>query len=195
MLEVIDIEDLLVWAYQLQKVDVMEARSNRDYFASGESKCGVAAAQRRECLGVQIDGGGFGRFDAHVDAVSVHRMVEGVCSDLGMRALVMECGRGGTRPPWLPGARTLMVPVLATSGRNKGQPKKLYKEMHQGGRVQRRCIGHEVRTINPLPMIEAVRGVYAAWWGALEEIAGRLGGTLTRYQAISPSALQAPWKN
>lgn len=190
----IDIEALLVWAYQVQCVDKLRLQTFSQ--AAPMDSC------RRLELAV-ADGGGNVGVDCHPDAEAVHFAVLRLSK--AQQALVIGNAKIGTRPDWMPGARFVMAAVVTSNG----NPKKLYD-------ANRNCIGHAVAPAleqvdgsicyapidprTPAPtwfsdVIELHRLQYKAWIEALSALVLHLneGAWLSDHHATGPIAPLEPW--
>ncbi|EME71401.1 hypothetical protein H261_03293 [Paramagnetospirillum caucaseum] len=176
----IDIEDLLVWAYKHQAVD--EARGH---------VAGPGVALMRWDVAVDpcaaVD-------DVHPDAWTVHahvRMLSRV-----QAGLVIASAKTATRPDWMPGAKVVMAQVL----NGRGGPAKLYDD-------NRNVVGHRVRVALELAdgavlvglgaaELEQARAMYSAWRAALVSLADALSkpALMEGYDVVFPCALSEPWK-
>lgn len=190
----IDIEDLLVWAYQDQCVD--KAISDSPRLGSGfDSVMRLKFAE--------VDAGRFDGSDCHPDAEAVHFGVQGLSRV--QQVLVIGGAKNSTRPDCMLGARLVMA-AQVTAG---GNPRRIYDD-------NRHCIGHAVapameqadgslfyapadpRKPAPVWFAEVVgfhRAQYAAWWEALSSLALFLdaGRWLSDFHVTGPAAPSSPW--
>jgi hypothetical protein len=154
----IDVEKLLIWAYQMQRVDEVV------------SHAAALSTQRRSVKAQSWEGGGGGggSTDVHPDALTAHNAV--IACTHGQpqaRGLVIVNARTGSRPDWMPGAKPRLGPVL----NGKGQPETILDP------VQRRPIACIVRHYLALESIELARVSYLLWAETLCAIAVYLDDT------------------
>ncbi len=175
----IDIEKLLVWAYQRQRVVEMisAASSNslsRTARAGGWSMGGGGGGYS----------GGIAATPAHPDAMLVH---EAVCQlpDRDMRGLVIRHAKAGSRPDWMPNAR----PKLGAVINGKGQPEVIldppkYRYGYCPVREYVSAVG-----------IDLARVQYATWLEGVATVALILveGFELGEFIPLPPKAVAQPW--
>jgi hypothetical protein len=135
----IEIEQLLVWAYQRQMVDRAE----------GSVLKGPRHVQAASWDGG--GGGGGGKVDVHPDALAVHNAVMRL-SVLG-RGLVILNARTGSRPDWMQDA----LPQLGALKDARGRVVQFYDD------VSKRAIGCYVRWTLTQESIDLARMTYHQW--------------------------------
>lgn len=195
VVEAMAIDKLLVWTYRLQKADVViglgqgmlrEEAELDGVEWQGVSGCGCAAVERIERLGVRVDGGGnYGLTKLHPDAETVH---ETLMRELErpMQIMVIEHARIDVVPSWS-GLLPKAYPVL----NGKGKPAVQYS----GWDKNRNYGACQVDFVPDIAWIEAVNGIYLAWWEAIEGLALRLrrDGRLVAHEARNPAVQKTPW--
>ena len=188
----VDIENLLIWAYQKQRVHALDGGGvglhELERLASGiewagSSADGIATIERIAALGCRVDGGGYSHGEVHPDAEIVHAAVVKLGDDLDT-GLVIMCAVAARRPEWFEGKRAeLVVDVDA-----KGRPIPL-RDRHDNiipGKFRQRW------TVRP-EVIEGARLLYSRWWDALDVLAKSLPGALREHVATGPAAPSRPW--
>src|SRR4029077_5646996 len=104
-------EELLIWTYQRQRADMVirtgaglyeQERMASGLEAHGSSPDGCVAVARNAAIGATI-GGSMAPGAVHPDAETVHEQLERL-GDMA-RFLLLDYGRTGMAPDWLPGAR------------------------------------------------------------------------------------------
>lgn len=188
----IDIESLLVWAYQDQCVDKAAT--------GGWSLAGAMDSCRRLELAMTDASLNVGH-ECHPDAEAVHFAVLGLSKV--QQALIIGNAKNGTRPDCMPDAQFVMAAVVTSSGNPKG----IYD-------ANRNRIGHAVAPAMELvdgsvfyaptgkPALQWFadvvgwhRAQYAAWLEAMAALAVHLngGGWLQDHHATGPAAPTCPW--
>ena len=185
------IETALLWAYREQRVDQVEGSSiglqSLEAMASGigwgsHSGCGCYDVERIARLGTTIGGGGPSSAVAHVDAVTLHRAVEGLGSDAAGR--LIRVARIQVAPSWSPG-RAKVVPLTP----NTRRPADLVWRSSDGLDY---C---PIRTIGGQSEARLLREQYAAWHAALERAFEAARGLPYRELEIRVPLIEAePWK-
>lgn len=193
MAKQIDIEDLLVWAYQVQCVDKLRLQSF--------SQAGAMDSCRRLELAV-VDGSANVGHDCHPDAEAVHFAV--LWLSKVQQALIIGNAKNGTRPDCLLGARMVMAAVVGSNG----NPRRIY------GWDKKTTVGHMVAPAMELPggslsyapydrnglkwfdeVVSMHRMQYLAWREAMDALVLSLNGGawLSDYIATGPAAPRCPW--
>lgn len=204
----IDVEQLVIWTYQRQKADIVVDRGvglhDLERQAAGitvihnttdGSGSGIAV------LGCRVDCGGTPSGDLHPDAEAVHDAVRRAPSRL-WRSLLIEMGRTGRRPDWMPGARIERRVVL----NSRGRPKMIYDD-------SRHPIGPKIEPMvvvdrqddrgrwSTIPVgspenLTMMRRMWAEWRAALVWLADDLaaGGMLESHDPQHPAVPMMPWQ-
>lgn len=182
----IDIEHLVAWAYRDQRVAMV---ADLQHVAAG-----LSAPRMRSATDVMVSIAALG---TRVDSSSRHLVAEGarVAADAEAvhgavlalpaeaMALVIQHGRGGSRPHW--------------HGR---EAERLVPDADEGGRVRvvrnrnRTPVISLLRTVVDMELVRFSREQYAAWWDALDGLADTLGGHLRDHDPTPPQAMRAPWE-
>jgi len=126
--------------------------------------------------------GGYARLTIHPDAETVHDHVKDLPSAL--IGMVIRHAKGGTRPDWMPGVQPTPEPV---PGR-KGKPKIEYFDAAKTKPAY--CL---VRYNPEIKHIEYKRGLWLAWWDALDLLAESLDGALTERKVLGLPFPREPW--
>jgi hypothetical protein len=121
----LDLFDLCVWAYQVQRVDIVTGRGlfdverelDGDDYHGGASGCGCAKIEDIARVGGRIDGGQWKGLNdrVHPDAVAVANRVGAAGRDAG--SIIAFHARLGDAPEW-PSALPHAWPELADRGRD-----------------------------------------------------------------------------
>lgn len=183
----IDMEDLLVWTYRVQRADVVVARglgmhrieAAQDGVAfDAVSSCGCAVVEQIQLLGVRVDGSG-GCDALHEDAEAVHEVV--LRLDSVLQFLVMRHARSGDRPDAMDGVKPRAFPVLNRKGTTV---------RHDPTDRARRYGWCPLHWLPSLATIDAARLEYMMWRGALDRLAAtlRIEQRLTRHRVTGPTA-------
>ncbi len=190
----IDIEALLVWAYQGQCVDKA---------ATGGWSLGSAMDSCRRLELAMADASVNVGHDCHPDAEAVHFAVQGLSKV--QQALIIGNAKNATRPDCMADARFVMAAVVTSNG----NPKRLY------GPDKKTTVGHVVAPAMELmdgsvfyapagkpalkwfdDVVGWHRGQYLAWREAMEALVLYLngGGWLSDHYATGPDASPCPWE-
>jgi hypothetical protein len=178
----IDIERLLIWAYQVERVDVVR-----------KGRVGPGGYVD-SCLRVEtMFAGGMssGKADCHPDADIVHDHV----LRLGEPAsgLVIEHAKAGSRPDACEGVRFEDRRALNSKGREvvlyDGNRHPVGYKMervavHSDGRVECGAVDE---------LISCRRMVYSVWYDALLALQASLAGCIDDWNPKRPDAKQTPW--
>ncbi|SLN77568.1 hypothetical protein OCH7691_04462 [Oceanibacterium hippocampi] len=190
----VDIEDLVIWTYQAQRADVIEGWSDSregDWLAGGNRTI-EAVLIERGAIGCEIDTSPVPASSRlHPDAEAIHEAVTGLGSRIEI-GLLIQHGRAGTRPDWLPAARTRIVPAEMRWSRRHRE----YRPRIEYDR-NRNPVCCPVRIVDHPQKIEAARTVYAIWREALADLAEvfRLHPARLRDHAVAgPRAPARPWE-
>lgn len=175
----IDIEELLNWAYQRQKVE----GANRGPIL-GFADDSVLRVARRAMTG---SGGSGGPSIVHDDALLVADAVERLAPI--PRGLVMAHARAGTRPDDTLGMRTRIVPRRRKPD-GRAETEVLYdRNRHRIGEWT------PIATVDDAESIEWHRNIWRLWWCALEDLRHQLArpGLLEDHAPTGPAVSAAPW--
>ncbi len=180
----IDVEGLLEWTYQDQAADAVARRESALAYPAGARSC-LVAVERQGLLGVRVDCAGAAAVTgpgAHPDAEAVH---EAVCRLKPLWiGLLIDYGKSGVAPDWMPGATPRPEPIL----RSNGKPVVEYYD-----RPACRRPAYCPLRYNPEPEhLAFAREIYSEWWGAM----AALSAELTDLQGHTVSGIRArrrPW--
>jgi hypothetical protein len=187
-----DIENLLIWAYQKQLVGALDGggvglheveRLASGIEWTGSSADGVATIQRIAALGCRVDGGGYVSGDVHEDAETLHQAVIALGDDLDT-GLVIMCARAGRRPEWFPGKKAEQV--IDRDPRGRAVPLRDGSDNAIPGKYRMRW------TVRP-EVLDGWRVLYTRWWDALDVLAKALPGRLAKHAVTGPAAPAKPW--
>jgi|TARA_Y100000034_G_scaffold23122_1_gene26712 hypothetical protein len=190
----IDIEDLVRWTYQVQRMDA-QAEHETDQILNWLLATGSNAKviEWHAQLGCRVDCAGSAAAApaaTNADAEAVHLVVLALarrCGDGSNSAiLIQQYGRIGLRPDWLPGARTRFEPLI----NGKGKPKMVYRNRH--------AIACRVVLKDYPEVIRFARGQYGRWLSGLAWVAGQLRRRpelLETHSVIGPAAPRQPWSS
>ncbi|MDJ0685387.1 MAG: hypothetical protein QNJ84_11850 [Alphaproteobacteria bacterium] len=175
---------MLEWTYQDQAADAVARRESALAAPAGARSC-LVAVERQGMLGVRIDCAGAGMMHApgaHPDAEAVH---EALCRLKPLWiGLLIDYGKSGAAPDWMPGATPRPEPIL----RSNGKPQVEYYD-----RPACRRPAYCPLRYNPEPEhLAFAREIYAEWWSALAALAESLP-VLAMHEVTGPSAPRAPW--
>lgn len=183
-----DVERLLIWAYQKQRVH-MAGRGEGEGIASLFMGAGNGAAMDAYLsLGCCIDTPDAGtRLAAgsttnYADPVAeaVHACVLGVRD----RGLVIQHAQAASRPDWMPGVVIRCVPVL----NKRGKPTMEYANVEKS----RPLYCYYTWTPCRPEHLALARGLWVAWWDAVETVRIVLGRQLRR-SLTGPREAREPW--
>jgi hypothetical protein len=172
-----DVEDLLRWAYQVERADLAEGPG----IGAELARLGCRAADWSRPI---VDGGG--RFAAvlNEDAERVHETVRA----MGLGRVVVRHAMLGTRPEWNLGGALRAHPVWEYDSRGRRHVGMIHawngapiacKIGYTGGDARER---------------EAAQHGWLDWWEALQSLRDELDGRLRRYRPTGPAAPLQPWK-
>lgn len=185
MPKAMDVENLLVWAFRDQKIDLIAAAMR----PKGPSASGMSSLAEILALGTKVDtttaGARHMAVHCHEDAAVVYDAVMALPPEAWM--FVIKHAKSGTQPEWYPeGPGEYVQPVD-----RKGEPKKLWldpvKKTGFLGYQPPELVGTEPRNV------EEGRRAYAVWHAALVDLVGMLNAELTSHEAIGPEAKAEPW--
>ncbi len=196
--ENIDIEILLRWAFRDQKIHIvmegcaglLPAETALDGLAGRNvSGDGCHAVRRNWELGVAVDEFQRGLGSAHPDAEAAYTLLREISIRHGGASptadLIYRHALVGSRPDWMPGARTKVVKVL----NGRGKQKMVYDR-------NRRAIACRISFENPPEMIDFCRKRYEVWHGGLSAMAAVFSeepDRLIRHKVTGPEAFSQPW--
>ncbi|ASG21399.1 hypothetical protein [Nitrospirillum viridazoti] len=203
----IDIEALLVWVYQRQRADLVVDRGVGLHELEREA-AGIPVTRRTAdgtgssiaVLGCRVDNSGTPSGVLHPDAEAVHDAVCRAPRPL-WTGLLIEVGRTGERPDWLPGARVeeqailhrgKVVFVVDDDGCIVGPKVRtvlVRDEVGPDGRVR------QVTLDRSPAALELGRRVYAEWRAALAWLVDELVSRqlLASHRVTGPAAPDEPW--
>jgi hypothetical protein len=185
MPKAMDVEDLLIWAFRDQKIDLVAA-AMRPKGPSGSSHSSLAEMLM---LGTKVDTTSAGArhfaVHCHEDAAVVYDAVMALPPEAWM--FVIKHAKSATQPDWHPeGPGRYVVPLD-----KHGQPKRLWRDPAK----QRGDLGPmpaELVGTNPVH-VEESRRAYAVWHAALVDLVALLNTELVDHEAIGPAAMPEPW--
>ncbi len=175
----IDIEDLLTWAYQAEKVDrrggLARPRGHASAWAS------VSAFGR---LGTRPDVSrvpeGFGD-DVPADALAVEAAVMALERDTA--ALVVIHARAGTRPGYFDDGPPRLRPIVDAGGKAK-----MLRD------ARHKPIATMLEWSSDREHWQWECDQYAAWRTAVDALFDALGGRLEAHRVLPPRAARRPWE-
>lgn len=196
----VSIWDLLVWAFQVEKVSIDFDEMGS---AAGE-RPGVSMEyilMKRGDLGCSIDGGG--RSDPHPDADLVASAVSSLpegCGGRRMAVWIAELARSGQMPDWGLGVVSRCEPVAwKYHWRGRFAEKSLWDgrgrwPVHQLGRDDGYCC--RVVFLGTAQEQAKLRRQWLLWWSALLELRTTftLRCDLTGFEVTEEMPDRAPWK-
>ncbi len=179
MREVKDVEQVLSWAYAVQKVDAACSAA----MPIGPAPCvsQMRAVGETGVLGVRVDRSPFVVPTVPVDAEIIHQAVMALPEDA--QGLVIENALTGGRPEWLPDQRAFPV-----KNRND-EPVIVYHDPDKRMRPSH-C---PVMWLPDRAHIDYTRRVYSLWHMALGALAISLGDALEQFVVTGPVAPEHPW--
>lgn len=185
MPKAMDVEDLLIWAFRDQKIDLIAAAMR----PKGPSISSVSSLAEMLMLGTKVDtttaGARHMAVHCHEDAAVVYDAVMALPSEAWM--FIIKHAKSATQPDWHPeGAGEYVQPV----DRN-GEPKKLWLDpVKKTG-----FLGYQPHVlVGTSPgVVEEARRAYVVWRAALVDLVGMLNEELTSHEAIGPEAIAEPW--
>lgn len=175
--EPVDVEDLLRWAYQVERADLAEGAG----LAADLGRLGCRAADWSRPI---VDGGG--RFAAvlNEDAERVHETVRA----LGLGRVVVRHAMLGTRPEWDVGGALRAHPVWEYDSRDR----RYVGMIHAWSGEPIACkVGYSGGSAAEA---EAAQHRWLDWWEALASIRDAVDGRLRRVRATGPAVPLQPWK-
>lgn len=186
MPKAMDVEDLLIWAFRDQKIDLVEAKMRpRGPAGSSASSLGEVLA-----LGCRVDvssaGANFLAVQCHEDAAIIHEAVMALPADATM--LLIKHAKSATQPEWYPEGPGYWVTPRDKNGNRKRYWRDPARQKGDLGPMPDELIGVRPSTV------EQDRRAYALWHAALEELVPMLNAEMVDHEAIGPGALAAPWE-
>lgn len=190
----VDMEQLAVWAYMVQRVDAAEVSSTREHesltMGRGESGCGMPATERFSMLGGWVDGGstdGLG-FDAASDAITIHNRVQRL-ADRTARSWVKHYAKAGAPPSWR-GVGSGWGP----KDRDAAGEAKTVRYDHNRKRSPEYC---PIVWIDRGETLALARERYRLWHDGLSQLArffARYPFALKRHRVVGFAAHPEPWR-
>lgn len=185
MPKAMDVEDLLIWAFRDQKIDLIAAAMR----PKGPSPSSMSSLAEILALGTKVDtttaGARHMAVHCHEDAAVVYDAVMALPPEAWM--FVIKHAKSATQPDWHPeGPGEYVQPVDRS-----GEPKKMWLDpVKKTG-----FIGYQPRElVGTSPgVVEEARRAYAVWRAALVDLVGMLNAELTSHEAIGPEAPADPW--
>ena len=192
----IDIEQLLIWTYQVQKADVADRMVNRVVHAGalGYGSDSFSACERTSGLGTAVHASPWTLPAVDPDAETVHDAVLKLPSQT--TGLVIRHAKAGTRPEAYEGAVPLLLPRKRQNGKivvnRDARDHPWLCPLRQAIGVPSRS-GYRIAA-ESWDHIEFSRGIYVMWHAALCVLADALSGCLISHNPQTPSAPASPWK-
>lgn len=192
----IRIEELVIWTYEKQKADIIEDRGvglmphEKDadgIFYRMISGDGTYQIHRNWELGIKLEITGWPTAQIHPDAELIHDLIKSKKFTHLERGLLIDFGKTGLMPDWMPGAKPQIRPAL----NRKGKPKMLYA---YGSR--KKPIACILEIINPQEHINFKRKIYNDWWAALDKLKAELWAgddMVTSFNVLPSLAKKSPW--
>lgn len=192
----ITVENLVIWTYQRQKADLIvergvgllpQEKGADGIFYKNISGDGTYQVQRNAELGTRIDCFGFPSAEIHPDAELVHELIKARIFTHLERGLLIDFGKTGLVPDWLPGAKPEVRPVY----RKNGKPKMIYAD-----RDRTKPIACEIQIVMSQDHIDFKRRIYEQWWAALDKLCTELwkgDKQVTSYNVQPPALARTPW--
>lgn len=188
------VDDLLIWTYQRQRADLIVERGvgllphEKDadgIFYKNISGDGAYQVQRNAELGTRIDCFGFPSAEIHPDAELVHELIKTKFFTHLDRGLLIDFGKTGLVPDWLPGAK----PEIRPAYKKNGKLKMIYGD-------RKHPIACEIEIVMSQDHIDFKRRIYTQWWDALDKLRAQLwekDTLVTSFNVQGPSAARTPW--
>lgn len=190
------VDELVIWTYEKQKADLIVERGIGLYpqekdadgiFYKMISADGVYQIHRNQELGIKVDCSGFPTAEIHPDAETVHELIKTKAFTHLERGLLVDFGKTGLMPDWLPGAKPKIRPAL----KKNGKPKMIHRD-----RAKSKPIACEIEIIMTQEHIDFRRDVYLRWWGALDKLCREIWKNdvvMTSFNVLPPLAANEPW--
>jgi hypothetical protein len=192
----IRIEELLLWTYQRQKADLVIERGvglfpqEKDadgIFYRMISGDGTYQIHRNYELGIKLEGCGFPTCEIHPDAETVHELIKTKSFTHLERGLLIEFGKTGLMPDWMPGAKPQIRPAV----KKNGKLKMIYRD-----RENTKPVACEIEIVLSQEHIDYMRSVYTKWWAALDKLCRMLwenDALVTSFNVLPPASAKQPW--
>lgn len=186
MPRVVDVEELVNWAFEDQKIEAVARRLGPPQLQrSPESSLAQLLA-----LGCRVDTSSAGAMhlavQCHEDAAVIYDAVMALPPEAWF--LVIKHGRNGTQPDWHEEGPGQWVQPLDKNG----EPKKMWRD----ARNRRGYLGLEPPYLvgtNPELVAEA-RAEYQVWHAALVELVPMLNSEMVDHVADGPRSEREPWR-
>lgn len=190
------IDELVIWTYEKQKADLIVERGvglhqfEKDadgIFYKMISGDGTYQIHRNYELGIKLECTGFPTAEIHPDAETVHELIKTKAFTHLERGLLIDFGKTGLMPDWLPGAKPAIRPAL----KKNGKPKMIHRD-----RAKTKPIACEIEIIMTQDHIDFKRRIYTQWWGALDKLCREIwknDAVITSFNVLPPLAPQEPW--
>lgn len=148
---------------------------------------GAYQIHRNHEIGIKPDGGGYATAEIHPDAETVHELIKTKTFTHLERGLLIEFGKSGVMPDWLPGAK----PEIRPARKKNGKLKMIYahKKNHDP-------IACEIEVVMEQSHIDFKRDVYARWWEAMDKLCREIwknDAGMTSFNVLPPLAAKEPW--
>ena len=186
MPKAMDVEDLLIWAFRDQKIEMVAERMRpRGLSPSPESSLAQVLA-----LGTRVDTSGaganfLGGVQCHEDAAVIYDAVMTLPPDAWF--VIKKHALSATRPDWYPEGPGYWVTPLDRNGKPKRLWRDPAKQKGDMGPAPDEFIGIRPATV------ALGRTTYAMWHAALLDLLDMLNAEMVDHEAIGPEAPAAPW--
>lgn len=196
-LKKVTIDLFLLWVYQAQKADIVIDHGvglhSLERMADGHE---VASISGDGCyqimmeaeIGARVDYSGRGGARLHTDADLAHDIVKSGQVSHYHRGVILDYGRSGRIPDWMPDAAPRMVPLLNKRGR--------LKMLRVGADGKGRAAACLVKPEIVAGYIDAKRKMYKDWHDALNSLALLLAAhrdMMTGYDVQPLTCSREPW--
>ena len=192
----IRIEELVIWTYEKQKADIIEDRGvglmphEKDadgIFYRMISGDGAYQIHRNWELGIKLEITGWPTAQIHPDAELIHDLIKSKKFTHLERGLLIDFGKTGLMPDWMPDAK----PQISAARTRKGNIKMIYSDSKRT-----RPIACVLDIVLSQGHIDFKRKTYNDWWQALDKLKTELwraDDLVTSFNVQPPLAKQSPW--
>lgn len=196
-LTAITIDQFLLWVYQAQKADIVIDHGiglhTLERMADGHEVASISGdgcyqIMREAEIGARVDYSGRGGACLHNDADLAHDLVKSKQVSRYHRGIILDYGRSGRVPDWMPDAAPRMIPVTNRRGG--------IKMLRVGKDGKGRPLACQVRPEVVAGYIDNKRKMYRDWHDALNNFADLLAGRkdmMTAYDVQPMTCPREPW--